>query len=262
MYTVVEQFGSIESFYKYLCDTPFNDAFRWARHASVTNDYSFTKTYSFEYAVNLMKDGWQAMAPTLVQKLDVATKHDAPVMKQRNVLSVCGYQPVVPLYLAGVPTNMISKQLVAVKSKIINVTKLVNYNSATSVNKMMDESVKALQVVKKLEAQGYRCNLFIAVGTEADCRQVICKVKIKGANERLNISKLSFPMVHPSMLRRLFFRFMEVHPEVTKGFVGGYGHPVSFTDMKQALVGDIVIPSVFEANVENIKDLESLQATV
>ena len=55
---------------------------------------------------------------------------------------------------------------------------------------------------------------------------------------------------------------MEVHPEVTKGFVGGYGHPVSFTDMKRALVGDIVIPSVFEANVENIKDLESLQATV
>ena len=262
MYTVVEQFGSIESFYKYLCDTPFNDAFRWAKHASVTGDYSFTKTHSFEHAVNLMKDGWQAMTPTLVQKLDVATKHDAPIMKQRNVLSVCGYQPVVPLSLAGVPTNMISKQLVAVKSKIINVTKLVNYNCATSVDKMMDESVKALQVVKKLEAQGYRCNLFIAVGTEADCRQVICKVKIKGANERLNISKLSFPMVHPSMLRRLFFRFMEVHPEVTKGFVGGYGHPVSFTDMKRALVGDIVIPSVFEANVENIKDLESLQATV
>ena len=202
------------------------------------------------------------MAPTLVQRLDVATKHDAPVMKQRNVLSVCGYQPVVPLYLAGVPTNMISKQLVAVKSKVINVTKLVNYNSATGVNKMIDESVKALQVVKKLEAQGYRCNLFIAVGAEADCRQVICKVKIKGANERLNISKLSFPMVHPSMLRRLFFRFTEVHPEVTKGFVGGYGRPVSFTDMKRALVGDIVIPSVFEANVENIKDLESLQATV
>lgn len=262
MYTVVEQFGSIESFYKYLCDTPFNDAFRWAKHASVTSSYSFTKTYSFEDAVNLMKDGWQAMAPTLVQRLDVATKHDAPVMKQRNVLSVCGYQPVVPLYLAGVPTNMISKQLVAVKSKIINVTKLVNYNSATKTDKIVDESVKALQVVKKLEAQGYRCNLFIAVGTEADCRQVICKVKIKGANERLNISKLSFPMVHPSMLRRLFFRFMEVHPEVTKGFVGGYGHPVSFTDMKRALIGDIVIPSVFEANVENIKDLESLQATV
>ena len=104
--------------------------------------------------------------------------------------------------------------------------------------------------------------MFVAVGTEADCKQVICKVKIKGANERLNISKLSFPMVHPSMLRRLFFRFIEVHSEVTEGFVGGYGRPVSFTDMKQALAGDIVIPSVFETNVESIKDLESLQATV
>lgn len=258
----VEQFSSIESFYGYLCKTPFNDAFRWTGHASVTNGYSFTKTHSFEYAVNLMKDGWQAMTPTLVQKLDVATKHDAPIMKQRNVLSVCGYQPVVPLYLAGVPTNMISKQLVAVKSKIINVTKLVNYNSTTETDKIVDESVKALQIIKKLEAQGYRCNLFVAFGTQKDGRQIICKVKIKGANERLNISKLSFPMVHPSMLRRLFFRFIEVHPEVTKGFVGGYGYPISFDGMKQALVGDIVIPSVFETNVESIKDLESLQATV
>lgn len=208
-----------------------------------------------------MKNGWYEMAETLTQKLKVATKHDAPVMKQRNVLSVSGYQPVVPLYLAGVPTNMINKQMVAVKSKIINVTKLVNYNCGISTKQIEDESIKALQIVKKLEAQGYRCNLYIALGVEED-KQIVCKVKIKNANERLNVSKLAFPMVHPSMLRRLFFRFIEVHPEVTKQFVWGYGRPMKFNDMKQAFPNDIVIPSILTVDVDKIKDLESLKATV
>lgn len=262
MKQTVETFDSIGKFYDYLCQTPFNDAFRWSRHASVDNDYSFTKTHSFEYATELLKHGWETVMPTLVQKLQIATKHDAPVYKQRNVLSVSGYQPVVPLYLAGVPTNMISKQLVAQKSKIVNITKLVNYNGGVGVNTMIDESIKAMQIVKKLEAQGYRCNLFVALGTEAGSTQVLCKVKVKGANEKLNISKLSFPMVHPSMLRRLFFRFIEVHPDVTKQFVSGYGHPVSYSDMCKAFKGDIVLPSIFTSDVENITDLESLKASV
>ena len=261
MNTYKQEFSSIEQFYKYLCDTPFNDAFRWSSHSSVNGDYYFTKTRTFEDAVDLLKNGWDSMTPTLVQKLNIATKHDAPVMKQRNVLSVSGYQPVVPLYLAGVPTNMISKQLVAVKSKVINVTKLVNYSGGTSVDTMIEESIKAMQIVKKLEAQGYRCNLNVALGTQEDVR-LICKVQIKSANERLNVSKLCFPMVHPSMLRRLFFRFIEVNPETTQRFVHGYGRPVKFEEMKKAFPGDIIIPSVLTTDIDKITDLESLQASV
>lgn len=258
----VESYSSIESFYDYLCSTPINEPFRWRNHASVESHYSWTQTHSFDEAVKLMRDGWQSMAPTLVQKLKTATQHDAPLMKQRNVLSVAGYQPIVSLYLAGVPTNMISKQLTPVKSKVINVTKLVNYNGATKVDTMIAESVKALQIVKKLETQGYRVNLSVAVGTEADSKQIICKVRIKSANERLNVSKMAFPMVHPSMLRRLFLRFIEVYPEVTKGYTDGYGHPVSFTSMCKAMPGEIVIPSIFTEDVEHITDLDSLKANV
>lgn len=258
----VEQFNSIDSFYNYLCDTPFNDVFRWCRHASVNGSHKFTGTYSFDEAVGMMKNGWHTMATNLTQRLEIKTKHDAPVMKQRNVLSVSGYQPVVPLYLAGVPTNMVNKQLVAFKSKVINVTKSVNYNCCVKVDRMVEESIKALQIVKRLESQGYRCNLFVANGVQAGNKRIICKVKVKNANERLNISKLSFPMVHPSMLRRLFFRFIEVYPEVTSSFTGGYGYPISFEETKKAFPNDIVIPAVFNDSIDGIVDLESLVATV
>lgn len=264
--TTVEAFDSINQFYKYLCDTPFNGPFLWHDHASVNNDYQFTQTKSFEQAVRLMREGWSAMSATLTQKLQVATKRDGQVYRRRDVLSVSGYQPIVPLYLAGVPTNMVSKQLVAVKSKIIDIVKLVNYSSLVSSDTIQDESVKALRVVKKLEAQGYRCNLYIALGTwagtETEQVRIVCKVKVKGASERLNISKLAFPMVHPSMLRRLFFRFIEVHPSVTKSFVDSYGYPIKYPDMQKILKGDIVLPSIFTEDVEKIVDLESLRADV
>ena len=36
--TFMQEYDSIAEFYKYLCDTPFNSAFRWAEHDSVTSD--------------------------------------------------------------------------------------------------------------------------------------------------------------------------------------------------------------------------------
>lgn len=256
-----KEFKSIHEFYDYLCNTPFNDTFRWARHSSTDNDYSFSKTHSFEQAVDLMKNGWSDMSEKLTQKLKVAAK-PAPQMKPRNVLSVAGYQPVVALYLAGVPTNMVDKQLVAVKSKVISVTKLIDYNGGVDADVIEEESIKAFQVVKKLEAQGYRVNLNVALGSEADWNDVICKVRIKNANEKLNISKLAFPMVHPSMLRRLMFRYIEVCPDVTNGYRGGYGRPCSFRTMKKAFPDDIILPSIWDSDVTKIESLEDLVASV
>lgn len=258
-----QEFKSIQQFYDYLCKTPFNEAFRWAEHGSVDSGWSafkFTGTNSFDDAVDLMKNGWTDMSQKLTQRLKAVAKPEI-IRQQRNVLSVQGYQPIVPLYLAGVPTNMVSKQMVAVKSKVINVTKMVNYAGRVKAETIQEESIKAMLVVKKLEAQGYRVNLNVALGTEED-RQVLVKVRIKSANEKLNVSKLAFPMVHPSMLRRLFFRYIEVCPDVTRSYVDTYGHPVSFSDMKKAYPNDIVLPSIWTEDVDKIKTLDDLQATV
>lgn len=257
----IKEFRSIHEFYDYLCKTPFNDVFRWQSHRSVDVSESWSGTRDFEQAVDLMKNGWSDMSQKLTQKLKLAVKL-APQMKSRNVLSVAGYQPVVALYLTGVPTNMVDKQLVSVKSKIINVTKLIDYNYCVGIDKIKEESIKAMQVVKKLEAQGYRVNLNVALGTSADWNDVVCKVRIKNANEKLNVSKLAFPMVHPSMLRRLMLRYIEVCPDVTNGYRCGYGTPCSFNTMKKAFPKDIVLPSIWTTDVTKIENLEDLVANV
>lgn len=214
-----------------MCKTPFNDAFRWTRHSSVTGDKWFTKTKDFDEADQLFKNGWSEMANKLVQKLKVIESKTEPTMKPRTCLGVQSYQAVVPLYLMGVPNNMVTKKMVPMKRKVITLNKSIDYNAGVSADDIMDESIKAMQIVKKLEAQGYRCNLNIVLGTSAGSKQFTIKVRIKSANEKLNISKLALPLVRPSMLRRLFFRFIEVYPNITNSFVGGYGSSATSTEM-------------------------------
>ena len=259
--TEVIEFDSLQEFYKYICDTPFNEAFRWTDHGSVSNDKWWTKTESFEEAVSLFKNGWSDMATKLVQKLKIIESKTEPTMKPRNKLDVCGYQAIVPLYLQGVPNCMVNKKMVPVKQKVITLNKSLDYNGGTSSDKIVEESIKAMQIVKKLESQGFRCNLNIVLGTSAGWpeKQFIIKVRIKSANEKMNISKLAFPLVHPSMLRRLFFRFIEVYPNVTKSFVGGYGHPASSSELRNTFKGEYLLPNFIKKDVNTITGIEDLE---
>lgn len=257
--TRIVEYDSLHEFYNYLCETPFNEAFRWSDHGSVSNSWNFTKTETFEEATKLFKEGWSDMATKLVQKLKVVENETQPTMKTKQTLGVAGYQAIVPLYLNGVPNNMVNKKMVPIKQKVITLTKSIDYSGMVSADQIVEESIKAMQIVKKLEAQGYRCNLNIALGTKEPSKRFAIKVRIKSANEKLNISKLAFPLVHPSMLRRLFFRWIEVYPEVTKDFVYGYGKPAKSYEMREWFPNDYLLPNFIMKDVEQIRTIEDLE---
>jgi len=259
--TEVIEYDSLHEFYEYLINTPFNNAFRWARHASVTGSYDFTKTENFNEAVELFKNGWSDMATKLVQKLKVIENEAKTIMKPKNALGVAGYQVIVPLYLQGVPNNMVTKKMVPVKQKVITLNKSIDYRGGVDADQIIEESIKAMQIVKKLEAQGYRCNLNIVLGTTDGYppKQFVVKVRIKSANEKLNVSKLAFPLVHPSMLRRLFFRFIEVYPNVTEAFVNGYGKPATSDEMREIFKGEYLLPNFIKKDINTIKTIDDLE---
>lgn len=260
--TEVIEYNSLSEFYNYIMNTPYNKTFENHSHSSETGSESFTKTYSFDEAVSLFKNGWVDMSTKLTQKLNVADKNLRSNRRPKTILSVQGYQAVVPLYLNGCPQNMVNSKMVSVKQKIITLNKSVTYSAYITTKQIEDESVKAMQIVKRLESQGYRCNLNIVLGIFKGTRRFIVKVRIKNANEKLNVSKLAFPMVHPSMLRRLFFRFIEVYPKVTNAFVQGYGQPIKggalreFLDKKEILLPDTIVKNVNK--ITSVEDLENL----
>lgn len=256
----IQSYNSLSEFYDYICDTPVNKAFAGVSHLSKNASYDFAQTHSYDEAVDLLKNGWDDMAKELEQQLKAKTIRMQPVKQQRNVLSVQGYQPVVPLYLAGVPQNMVSKQMMPVKQKVVDIVKVFNYFSGVSTKEIQEESIKVMQVVKRLESQGVKCNIHIALGTEQKNRALAVKIKVKNASERLNVSKLAFPLVHPSMLRRLLFRYIEVCPDTTKTFVGGYGYPMWDSVMQRMFPDQVVLPAFWRVDVDKITTLEEINA--
>lgn len=263
--TTIVEYGSMAEFYKYICDTPFNDSFRWEKHQSVNGSYSYAQTKNFDEAVDLMKNGWKDMSEKLTQKLKIEEKRTEPIMKAKTTYGVAGYQAIVPLYLNGVPTNMASKKMVPVKQKVITLNKSICYGCHTTTDEIVKESIKAFQIVKKLEAQGFRCNLNVLLGSSkgSDGQYVayVAKVRVKNSTEKLNLSKLAFPLVHPSMLRRLFLRWIEVYPGVPKEFVGGYGHPMNVYDIKEVAPlekGEYILPAKIKKDINQINTIEDL----
>ena len=103
-----------------------------------------------------------------------------------------------------------------------------------------------------------RVNLNIVSGFDVPDMRIIVKIKVKNSTEKLNISKLAFPLVHPSMLRRLLFRFLEVVPKASKKYVYAYGRPVyANTIKKYTKENEYVLPEKIN-EVDKINCLEDL----
>lgn len=260
--THVIDFKSIGEFHDYLKNTPINDVFRWEELSSTkVGDRAerFTGSKSFDEAEELLKNGWKNMSEKLTQKLKAEENKTQVMTKRRTVYDVAGFQCSVPRFLQGIPQSMVNVKNVPVKQKVITIVKSIDYSASISQETIIEESVKALMIVKKIEAQGIKCNLDIALGTCGD-KQFFVKLRIKNANERLNVSKLAFPLVHPSMLRRLMFRFIEVYPDITRSFANGYGYPANSGQMRKILnKEDYLIPNILDVDIDKIRGFEDLQ---
>lgn len=259
MAVYTKEFKSISDFYQYISTTPYNYAFRnpYDRD-SIGKDYGWYQTSDYNEAIGHMLNGtWTTGIENLNKQFKATmSKQPQPTMRRSFRNSVAGFAPVVPLYLAGVPTNMLQQIQIPQKSKVLDVVKSINYNCQVPANTIMEESVKALVLVNQLEKQGYRVNLSIAFASYAG--NTICScIRLKNANEKLNIAKLAFPMVHPSMLRRCIFRFIEVFPKTTVPFKDGYGIPETDREMQAMFPGKIVLPPIWNVDVHNI-DMDTL----
>ena len=254
----IREFDSLNELESYITNTPLNETFRWQKLSSTNGSYSFTQTQSYEEATKLLKDGWSSMAQEITKKLNVIKNQVVNEHVQKILYDVVGFQASVPRYLQGIPTSMVNKKLVPVKQKVITLDKDISYNASIKTEQIIEASVQTLQLIKKIEAQGIRVNLNLVWGVAAGDTKEVAKVRLKSANERLNISKLSFPLVHPSMLRRLCFRYLEVAPTVTKSYTWGYGSPLDGSQLKTYCKDEYVLPRLFDGNLASLGDLSSI----
>ena len=258
------KFNTIDEFYNYITSTPLNKVFEWSELSSVKNDEKFSKTKSFEEAVDLLTNGCDDISKKLTNQLNMKVNLQSGT-KNKNVYDVQGFQCCVPLYLQGVPTNIIARKSIPVKQKVITIVKSINYLANVTADEIIEQSIKTLEIIKKIESQGIRCNLDILVGLRVTNQDnaVCLRVRVKKSTEKLNISKLAFTMVHPSMLRRLVFRFIEVYPNITSGYKSGYGRLIDDKYIRESIIdkkqNEYYLPSFINVDINSVNDLEAIR---
>lgn len=255
----ITEYNSLSEFITEINSLP-NNRFYPNDHSSERKEREggdFYGTTDYKQATEMLTHGWDAAAKKLAEKVKPTNTIQAVARSSKPVFGVVGSQASIPRYLQGIPTNMASRQTIYTKQKIVTITKGISYSARWTTNQILEECIKALQIIQSLENGGHRVRLNVMLVTTCDdhpTKHNACKVCIKQPDERLNISKMSFALAHPSMLRRFFFKWIETDPfaEYYPGW--GFGFPSDISIKNKAMeANEYYLP-------EQINDIDALVA--
>lgn len=236
MRTLIEVFDSVGDFSRAINARPIKKAFysyRQGKPASIDDNFSFSKTKSYEEAEDLLihgyKEGYNNLEAIIIKNKPKTGKSIRP----RAFNDVVGFAPHVPNMLAGVPQSMINVKRQTVKAKVLTLMLNLSIDCSISAESILRTNAATMSAVTSLERARYRINLYICIVTTDGRDFAGFILKIKDAGQYMDKLKMAYPLVHPSFLRRHFFRFAESADlgKVTKKFAWNYGKVV--TDKKQ-----------------------------
>lgn len=198
------------------------------RRESEDDDYDFFKTKDFNEAVELLKYGDEELYNQINlerKKIDLSKIIGAENQRLRYENNVYGCVANVPMYLKGIPKDMILPQKNRPGNKILNIFLNIRVSGGVSSETITNIGVKYLTILDILEKNGYRCNLYSGCANEGcGSHYSYLMLRIKTDKEPLNLKKICFTIAHPSMQRRIKFKWMEVN-DFEYNFTNGYGHP-------------------------------------
>ena len=254
--TYITEYNSLSEFIDDISSLP-NNRFYPDGHSSERKEReggTFYGTVDYPQAAYMLTHGWDAAAKKMAEKVKTTRTVSLMSRSSKPSYGVVGSQASIPRYLQGIPTNMVSRQTTYAKQKVVTITKGITYSSYWTTNQILEECIKALQIIQSLENGGHRVrlNVMLATTCDDDIHTHICKVCIKQPDERLNISKMSFALAHPSMLRRFFFKWIEVDPFAEHCLGWSYGYPAALPIKEKAMeTNEYYLP-------EKIDDIDAL----
>lgn len=229
---ITKIFDSLGEMSRYIQDTPriaYNVKHGFCESELISPRKTiFTGTESFEAADELLLKGYDAGVEALQRySTQNVSRNYKVVTSLKN--DVCGVIPNVGAYLTGDPRNMINigTRKVMARSKVINLIVNTIVCSYVTTEEIAKVNGSILRNVIELERSGYSVNLYLLNSiTPKKFETLSIFVKIKSSNERLNLLKVAYPIVHPSFLRRHAFAVAERLGRL----VNTYGYPNTLTN--------------------------------
>lgn len=241
---ILKKFESVGAFSQYLNNGTTQPAFQSDESSKRTGQSKYTdcKTHNYEDADKLFLYGDKKLMKKIEDAGVYTTRLKLKSIQSRRQIfsSVCGVAPNVPNAIAGIPTAMINVREVRQKQKVVNICYNCSCSCGVSANDIIQTAAQFISACMLIEASGIRTNIYLSeISMENERATTAFLVRIKSAAQPFDVLKMAYPMAHPSMLRRHFFRAMEVTEGVPDEFACGYGMAVSRQEiMKKALGQD------------------------
>ena len=210
-------FNSMHEMSEILRDTIDRESVIGSDHESKkSSGRDWCDTKSLDKAIDDLQYGREYEAFTEMLNSFKGAGHDT---KRKITNGVVGHTVIVPLYLQGIPTSMITTRTV-INNKIVNIFYNMSVPGYVDSEDIMDTTKDLMARVMELETQGYRVNLYLIRVNGTDHKHAF-GLRLKSDRERFNAKKMAFPLVSSSMNRRIGFRVAEALYETSIGY--GYG---------------------------------------
>ena len=231
----IQKFNSINEFTAYLNSGRTNPNWPSYHYMSERNSERFAGTADYETADRLLQYGDDRSFAALKDAGLQVTNTTATQYKRTIYSSVVGALPNVPAYVAGAPNSMIAQKRVAVAKKVVNICYDISFACDIPAATITKIGVALVNQIRKIEASGQRCNLYISFAPTIEGNNYGLFLKIKDAGQSFDLKKLAYPLVNPSMLRRHFFRYIEVTEGIP--YAPTYGTSVVDTEKLRNIYG-------------------------
>src|SRR5574344_1707547 len=228
-----EVFNSLSAVNKALNDRQINPVFKNKQASQGDSEFrrEFTTTKNYKEASELMLYGDSTNLDKLVavNGVDLSRLRGSKKVNSQQK-SVCGGLPLVPVYLTGVPKNMLASKKIVIKTKVINIIYNISVPGSLKASSIVKAGAKMVSIIRYLEKNGIRVNLYtiVAIWDRGSGHKCAFYVKIKDAGAPLNLLNIAYPIINPSMLRRHGLKWLEPIPtKLPKGdYLNVYGYPL------------------------------------
>lgn len=209
--TVNERYNSIAEFQKALERKKIGKIYDENNKEIFDND--FCGTHTQKEADELLTNG-----DTFTAKIIEGCNKNKRFNRTTNTIKqdFCGFAPNVGAVVSGNPINMYNiKRTTYKNTKVLNIVYFIGASWYIDKEELAAAGAKLINVINTLESRGYRLNLFAAnclipkVNNKKQEGYLNLAIKIKDSGKHLNITKIAYPIAHPSFFRRHCFKWAD-----------------------------------------------------
>ena len=215
-----QQYRRIQKFYEWEQFLNWVDwsgkTYRRASHRIGDKNYKYSRTSTFQDAMDLARYGWAEGVSKIQQfeKLDLPT-HETFMQNYdiQTAYSVAGGSVNIGRYLAGMPDCMRHMRMInnhALPSRVQKIIIISNSSGRVLADDILKYGYKIYQIIEALEMANIQTDITLAYSAKNYNTEQISDycfyetyIKIKKAEDVLCPEKILFCVAHPAMFRRL-----------------------------------------------------------